>query len=161
MHNATNCTLDKVMVMLTEANKNVESRGEVIISYVILGIILAFLFAIVAIDMRAKHRSGELRDDMRGIKNVLVLMLKVVPMLLGALCSKIRSLIPHKQAEPGAADSEAAAQKTHESQVIVQRLAAKSESEGTTSSVASVDVAPVSAAPVGDAPVIVASFGYF
>ncbi|KAM3513475.1 hypothetical protein MY11210_002863 [Beauveria gryllotalpidicola] len=137
MHNATNGTLDNMVVVFGAANDHVDNRGEFIISCVLLGIIFAFLFAIVVIDMRAKYRSGELREDMRGVKNVLVLMLKMVPMLLVALFSKIGSLIPRKQAEPTEADSAATAQKTRESQVIVQRLAAKSASKGTTISVAS------------------------
>ncbi|KAM3497712.1 hypothetical protein MY10362_008947 [Beauveria mimosiformis] len=140
LHNATNGTLDNMVDFSVDATGNVKYPCDIIIACVILGIIFAFFFAIVAIDMRAKYRTGELQSDVRGIKNVLVLMLKVVPMLLVALFSKIRSLIPRKQAVPTEADSEAAAQKTRESQVIVQRLAAKSESEGTTSSVASDDV---------------------
>ncbi|KAM3442699.1 hypothetical protein MY4824_000840 [Beauveria thailandica] len=159
VYNATNGTLDIMIDFSADATGNVKYPCDVIIACVILGIIFAFFFAIVAIDMRAKYRSGELHDDLRGIKKVLVLMLKAVPMLLVALMSKIRSLIPRKQAVSTEADSEAAAQKTRESQVIVQRLAAKSESEGTTSSVALADVAPFDVAPVSVSPVCVDSFG--
>ncbi|KAF1736887.1 hypothetical protein CRV24_002499 [Beauveria bassiana] len=153
MHNATNGTLDNLMNSLVNATRSAKNPCDIWIAGVILGLIFAFFFAIVAIDMRAKYRTGELRDDMRGIKNVLVLVLKAVPMLLVALFSEIRSLVSRKQAVPTEADGEAAAQKTRESQVIVQRLAAKSESEGTNSSVASADIAPVSVAPASVAPV--------
>ncbi|PQK10867.1 hypothetical protein BB8028_0002g11860 [Beauveria bassiana] len=156
MHNATNGTLDNLMNPLVAATGSAKNPCDIWIAGVILGLIFAFFFAIVAIDMRAKYRTGELRDDMRGIKNVLVLVLKAVPMLLVALFSKIRSLVSRKQAVPAEADGEAAAQKTRESQVIVQRLAAKSESEGANSSVASADIAPVSVAPASVAPASVA-----
>ncbi|KAM3466358.1 hypothetical protein MY5147_009073 [Beauveria neobassiana] len=156
MHNATNGTLDNLMNPLVAATGSAKNPCDIWIAGVILGLIFAFFFAIVAIDMRAKYRTGELRDDMRGIKNVLVLVLKAVPMLLVALFSKIRSLVSRKQAVPAEADGEAAAQKTRESQVIVQRLAAKSESEGTNSSVASADIAPVSVTPASVAPASVA-----
>ncbi|EJP70928.1 uncharacterized protein BBA_00558 [Beauveria bassiana ARSEF 2860] len=155
-HNATNGTLDNLMNPLVNATGSAKNPCDIWIAGVILGLIFAFFFAIVAIDMRAKYRTGELRDDMLGIKNVLVLVLKAVPMLLVALFSKIRSLVSRKQAVPAEADGEAAAQKTRESQVIVQRLAAKSESEGTNSSVSSADIAPVSVAPGSVAPASVA-----
>ncbi|KGQ09517.1 hypothetical protein BBAD15_g5144 [Beauveria bassiana D1-5] len=156
MHNATNGTLDNLMNPLVATTGSAKNPCDICIAGVILGLIFAFFFAIVAIDMRAKYRTGELRDDMRGIKNVLVLVLKAVPMLLVALFSKIRSLVSRKQAVPAEADGEAAAQKTRESQVIVQRLVAKSESEGANSSVASADIAPVSVAPASVAPASVA-----
>ncbi|KAJ3481044.1 hypothetical protein NLG97_g7917 [Lecanicillium saksenae] len=114
-----------------------DSKGLTIMSYVLLGVFFGCFLLIIGMDMRAKHRSGELRDDMRGAKKMLIILLKIAPMLIMALFLKVASLIRTKKVEPSAADLEAAAKKAQQSQAIVERLAAKSATPETTLSIAS------------------------
>lgn len=139
MTDALNSTVATVMgVLVADGSGNQhEDTGLVIASYALLGIFLGFFVLVVGIDMRAKHRTGELRDDMRGVMNGFILLFKAIPKLFIALYSKLVSLIPKKSAAPNEADVEAAGQKTRESQAIVQRLGAKATSPDTTLSIAS------------------------
>ncbi|KAJ6781051.1 hypothetical protein PWT90_07236 [Aphanocladium album] len=130
-----NGTLASIVSALTSHED--DDKGLVIISGVLLGVFFGFFLVIIGRDMRAKHRSGELCDDMRGAKHMLILLLKIIPMLLMALFFKIVNLIHKKTVEPSEADVEAAAEKTRQSQAIVKRLAAKSATPATTLSIAS------------------------
>ncbi|TQV97021.1 hypothetical protein IF1G_04261 [Cordyceps javanica] len=102
------------------------TQGDSIIAGVILGIFFLFFVVVIVIDMRAKRRSGELHEDMKGIRNAAVLLLKMIPMLFVALFIGIASLVPKKGTKPGQDDPEAAAVKTLASQAIVKRLSVKS-----------------------------------
>lgn len=104
---------------------HVDEQGLVIMSYILLGLFFVFLLGIIGIDMKAKYRTGELRDDMRGIKKMLLLALKAFPVLFMVIGGKIRSIFSKKEEELDGTDAEAAAKRALESQAIVERLAAK------------------------------------
>lgn len=130
-----NNTMQEIVNAVTTV---VEDKRTLYISYVLLGVCFASLLCIVGMDMLAKYRSGELRDDVRGLKNCFVFMLKIVPMLFVALFAKIASLASCSQAKPREVDIEAAIDRTRTTQAIVERLAAKASSPGTTLSIGSV-----------------------
>lgn len=102
-----------------------EEKGIIVMSYVLIAIFFAFFLAIIFIDMRAKHRSGELRDDMRSAKKMVVLAAKAPIMLVCVLYSTLRGLLPKNKDEISEAEAAAAETKTRESQAIVDRLASK------------------------------------
>lgn len=129
-----NNTMQEIVNAVTTV---VEDKRTLCIAYVLLGVCFASLLCIVGIDMLAKFRSGELRDDMRGLKNCFVFMLKIVPMLIVALFVKIASLVSCSKAKLREVDIEAATHRTRTTQAIVERLAAKASSPDTTLSIGS------------------------
>ncbi len=134
LHSPPNNTMHEIVNAVTTV---IEDKRVLCISFVLLGAFFGFLICIVGIDMLAKYRSGELRDDLRGIKNCLVLVLKAIPILFVTLLAKTARVISCRKAEPREIDIEAAAECTRMTQAIVERLAAKASSPNTTLSIGS------------------------
>lgn len=123
------------MILDAAMSYDKEDRGLLIMSGILLGLFFGFLLVLIIVDMRAKHRTGELRDDMAGVKNMLVMAAKAIPMVIVAMYTKLRSLCSRKKEVNCEAGNVMAAQKAQHSREIVERLAAKTPpSRGTTTS---------------------------
>ncbi|OAA82306.1 hypothetical protein LEL_01851 [Akanthomyces lecanii RCEF 1005] len=63
LHSPPSNTMHEIVNAVTTV---IEDKRMLCISFVLLGAFFGFLICIVGIDMLAKYRSGELRDDLRG-----------------------------------------------------------------------------------------------
>lgn len=139
----TNTNLNTVGNMILDAamSYDKEDRGLLIMSGILLGLFFGFLLVLIFVDMRAKHRTGELRDDLVGAKNMLVMVARAIPMVILAMYTKLRSLCSGKKEGSCEADDVMTAQKAQQSREIIKRLAAKTPSSLDTTTSSNTDFA--------------------
>ncbi|EGX91889.1 hypothetical protein CCM_06047 [Cordyceps militaris CM01] len=97
--------------------------GDIIMAGSLLGVFLLFLAGIVVADLRAKRRTGELRDDLRGIGQALLALPRLA--VSGARKAAAAAVTSRRRKAATAEDVEAQTEKTRASQAIVERLAGK------------------------------------
>ncbi len=111
-----------------------DNFGLVVASYIILGVFLGLFLYLIGLDMVRKSRTGELRDDMEGTKNLVVTVGKGVPRLIFKAIRKIKNAKvfqkkKKQQHVESAEDTEGRKKNATQTKAIIDRLAGK-ESRG-------------------------------